>query len=335
MRSKKLVLIRDERLEKDLHDQGLSFVFADVPVDKVDESSTTYQTRKNISGESKDVASDYKEHIDNGEKFPSMLFIESEDGSYAVCCGKHRLKAAKDCKIKTLVGAMVVKLTQKESEDGIFCEKLRVISRFDNARNGWRISRNEIYDDVAADIIRENGGADCGIPSRTLIRQVCKRNKLGTQVPEGVTKRVSSILVQSECRDMGIVPPAELSACHELLQLRYLESFPSIAKASAKFDGKGLASILSEIRLRKMNTSEALAHIQNASDGYVTKKVKKMSAVDSFRLQTGKIMQVLIAIKADSSLKKKDASAFELQAEKLLAGIAETMDAIKRESKKC
>ena len=84
-----------------------------------------------------------------------------------------------------------------------------------------------------------------------------------------------------------------------------------------------------------MNASEALSHIQNASSGYVTKKIKKMSSVDSFRLQVGKIMQVLAAIRSDSSLKRKDADSFELQAEKLLAGIAETMDSIKRESDKC
>lgn len=330
MNVKKLGFKQDERLEAYLQEQGLAYAYVDVDLKKIDGSNTTYQTRKDAFGESKDLVAEYCDAMIAGATFPALLLVEFDDGSYAINCGKHRFQGAKKAGFKRFGPVLVVKLTGDDAAQSLQCERLRVISRRDNNDNGWRISRAEVFDGIAGDIVNENGGPDAGIPPRRLVQQICRRHGIENEVPVGVNQRVSAILIQAKCRELNTTPPAELNACHELLQLKQLDGFPEIVKECSKFDGKGLAKTLRHARLQRMNGADAVSHIRDVNSGYgMMKDTKQMTNVDRLRLNIRQTVNLLSAVKADSSLTPEVVLGIEEQAERLTDAINETLMALK------
>lgn len=334
--SKKLSFTRDSGLEKFCSDAGLAFEYRTVDLSKVDAANTTYQTRKDAFGESKDLVSEYSEKLERGVVFPTLLLVVTPIGELFICCGKHRHKAARKEKYKTAENVLVVTLSSDEAECQKEAEKLRVVSRLDNNRNGWRIDRSELYDGLASDIVAANGGPDAGRPTNALTLQICKRHGI-TRIPNGVRDRVSSILVQAKCRELKITPPANLEASHELHQLTNLDGWSEVAREAARFDGKSLGAVLRHIRHQKMNTSEAVAHIKDAAAGYApTSESKRPTKVDQFRLTMNSAINLLAAIKSDSSL-QTDATATEIenQLERVLVAVEETCSSLKTGGRGC
>ena len=326
---KKLAFKVYDVVEKLLKERHIDYAMTDVVLEEIDQSNNVLQTRRQAFANHKDLADDYAEDMDNGDIFPAPLLAYVPGCGYLVCCGRHRVAAATKHGARVLKNVYVVNISEDPQQAEVDREKLRVISRLENLKNGDRITKAEFYDGIATDVVRENGGPDAGRPSTELMKNISRRYGI-KHTPAGVRHRVSAYVMQAKCRGLGVTPPDEMAACYWLHQLSSLDKFDDVIKEASKFEAKGLAKVLKEIKDTGLNSDDAIKLLRDRNAGYRPKPTgQPPSIVDRFRMNVNYDAKLLGMLKDNASrLTETEIAEVKKQAERFVAVAAEVLDAL-------
>lgn len=316
-------------VEKLLKERHIDYVMTDVALDEIDQSNNVLQTRRQAFANHKDLVEDYSEDMDNGDIFPAPLLAYVPGCGYLVCCGRHRVAAATKHGARVLKNVYVVNISEDPEQAEIDREKLRVISRLENLKNGDRITKAEFYDGIATDIVQANGGPDAGKPSTELMKNVSRRYGI-KHTPAGVRHRVSAHIMQAKCRGLGVTPPDDMGACYWLHQLSSLDKYDDVIKEASKFEAKGLSKVLKEIKDEGLNSDDAIKLLRDRNAGYRPKLTgQPPSIVDRFRLNVNHDCKLLVMLKDNAnSLTEAEVAEVKKQAERFVSVAAEVLDAL-------
>lgn len=300
-----------------------------VPLSKIDRNNTLLQTRQEIYRADKSTVLDYSEDMKAGDGFPAPIYARKPDGTYLTACGNHRSAAARHAGFTKIDGALVVHLPAGDHpEYPTMVEKLRAVSRRDNNTNGLRTSKAELFDGVARDIIRHNGGADKGMPQRQLMHTHAQRNGYN-HLPSGVIQRVAAAVVEAKCRRLNVQAPETLASKYGLWQLSHLEKFNAVLVAASEFKGRKLPEVLKDIKSRGLQSEEALKVIRDASTGFGQRAGSKFTSVARLRIAIALATKAFEAVKQDVALTATDRLKVVAEYERVLLAGNTAVSAIK------
>lgn len=319
---------RDARMEKILEENGLDFSYDAIRASKLEINDVQFQTREDVINANKTLIKDYQVKYRNGVEFPAPVLVLI-DGTYVVCCGKHRMKAAIGNKATYFENVIVVPFPSDPDAATAACKRLRTVSAVDNNQNGGRVSNARLLDLAVTDIMSDNGGPLNGWPKQKLVSNVLSRYPTVID-STGVRHRIARQIVRAKASLAGLdIGDLSLVDCYELYQLASLEAFDELVAMVCEFEGKGLSNCLKKIRNEKLNSTQAIQRLRDFIDGFIPDKRSAMPAAAKLRLTVSGLMSLCGRVCKESDLTESEVAALEKKFDEAISIMGETIVSLK------
>jgi len=274
---KTAIATTNHNVRRDLDELGLAYRTVVVAVSSIDVDCDDFQTRQ--ESWTADAIERYSAAVNRGEQLPEMLLARRPgNDKLAPVCGRHRSKTYYETDVDEVSSAIVVDVTTKADE-----EKLTVISRRDNLRNGVPQTMDANYESIASECI---ASAEPGyMPKKETIDSVARRNNLNSQQVSSLKKHIKAVLFRQKCVGLKIARiPESVSLCSAAYEFAGREGFPDIAKTiCANQAHKQIVKVVRSCNQQRMSGSDACNYIRDNSGGY-TNPGQVMGAVAKVRI---------------------------------------------------